>query len=148
MVQSPFRDHRLDIADLVHRYAFYVRNRQAALCADLFSDDAVFEIREVDPLEASGVTVRQVLNGRRAIGDYVTKTEASSLRICPLIFNLLVEVKGSTAVSNAMMQSRTWPAGHEVIGQYDDSFVQHQAEWVFQSRIFTIFTLPAQPSLG
>lgn len=131
--------HRVAIVDLVHRYAYCIRTRQAGKAADLFTEDGVFEVRSVDPFDPDSVQVRRTLTGREAIRDYVVKAEAYGIRICPLIFNILVEFDGDIATSNSVMESRTWPAGHEVIGEYDDSF-RRESEWLFQSRVFTIFT--------
>lgn len=122
MPESGHRDHRTKIANVVHRYAYYIRTQQAAKVADLFTEDAVFEVRSVNPLDLRNVQVRRTLTGRQAISDYVIKAEGYGIHVCPLIFNLLIEIDGDTATSNAVMESRTWPAGHEVIGEYDDSF--------------------------
>lgn len=138
MPEPDLQSHRTAIVELVHRYAYNIRTRQAAHCADLFTEDAVFEVRSVDPADMDSVRVRQRLVGRDAIHDYVVKTEAYGMRICPLIFNMLVEVDGDTASSNCVMESRTWPAGHEVIGEYNDKF-RRGSNWLFQSRVFTIF---------
>lgn len=139
MAEPAQQDQHTMIANVIHRYAYYIRTRQAIRVAELFTKDAVFEIRSVAPLDPNNVQVRRTLAGRQAIVDYVTKAEEQGICISPLIFNLLVEINGNTATSNAVMESRTWPAGHEVIGEYDDCF-RHEDEWRFQSRVFTIFT--------
>lgn len=141
-MQESFSESRTAVVELVHRYAFYIRTRQAEKCADLFVNDAVFEIRSVDPRDPDSMLVRQTLRGRNAIRDYVVKTQAHGLHICPLIFNMLVEVEGDRASSNAVMESRTWPPGHEVIGEYHDRFCRDE-NWLFESRVFTIFQTAA-----
>ena len=148
MSQELYSNHRAEIVEVVHRYAYCIRSQQASQGADLFTEDGVFEIRAMDPRDADSLQVREVLVGREAIRDYVVKVEGYGLRVCPLIFNAVVEVDGATATCNSIMESRTWPAGHEVIGEYHDCFRREGQQWLIQSRVFTIFQSQKSPGAG
>lgn len=142
MSETVYSSHRAAIVEVVHRYAYCIRSQRASKGADLFTEDGVFEILDVDPLDPDSIRVRDTLVGREAIREYVVKVEGSGLRVCPLIFNPVVEVSGDTATCNSIMESRTWPAGHEVLGEYRDRFRYDSGQWLIQSRVFTIFRKP------
>lgn len=129
---------RVEIADLVHRYAFNVRTGKGLDCASLFIPDAEFEIREMNPQDPDSQRTRQRLVGRDAIVDYIVKSTSHGILVCPLIHNLLVEVEGDHARGHCMMTTRSWPAGYELVGEYQDSF-RFQSRWLFESRLYTIY---------
>ena len=131
-------ESRAAITDLVHRYAYNIRAGNPVECEALFIEDAVFEIRETDPVNPADTRVRTSLTGRRAILDYIVQAAGSGVRVCPLIHNLLIELDGDTAESRCMMTTRSWPAGHEMIGEYCDSY-RRESGWRFASRVYTIY---------
>lgn len=139
-MQEFLSDGKAAVVEVVHRYAYFIRTRQASRGADLFTEDGIFEIRGMDPRDPDSARIRETLAGREAIREYVLKVEGYGLRVCPLIFNPLVEINGATATCNSIMESRTWPAGHEVLGEYHDTFRRESQQWLIQSRIFTIFS--------
>lgn len=128
---------RAAIADLVHTYALYVRNGNGADCAELFTEDGVFEVRDAPVGNPDAARMRSKLEGRDAIGAYVGRTKAPASRGCPLIHNLLIEVHGSEASSTCMMTSVIWSSGHQLIGEYHDSY-RFDTRWLFTSRVFSI----------
>lgn len=131
---------RLRIGDLVHRYALHVRNGEPGLCADLLARDIVFTIRERDPLAPpEQATTRAEIQGKDGVLAYITRSAGGAIRVFPIIHNLLIEVAGERATANCLMVSRTWPAGHEFIGQYEDSFRCEEGTWRFAARSFTMF---------
>jgi hypothetical protein len=130
------------VADLIHRYALAVRSGRPQDCAALFTQDGSFEIRDASAPGATDYTVRARLDGRDAVMAYVGKSAGSGLRVLPMIRNILVHVEGRTATSTSLMDSRTWPAGGDVIGEYQDSFREEDGMWLFSGRIFTIFARP------
>ena len=134
---------RTAIADLVYRYTLNIRTGRGADCAGLFTEDGVFEIRQAHPADPNSAQVRATLTGRDAIRDYIAAAAASGILVCPLIHNLLIDVAGDRAQSNCIMTTRTWPAGHELIGEYRDSYVHGESGWLFRSRLYTIFESPA-----
>ncbi len=133
---------RAAIGDLIHRYALNIRSLQSAACADLFTNDGEFEIRDTDPAGEAGYTTRAHNIGREAVLNYIGGAQRK-LRVFPMIRNLLIEVDGSTATSTCLMSSRTWPAGSEVFGEYQDSFREEVNGWRFTRRIFTMYKRPA-----
>jgi SnoaL-like domain len=124
------------IADVVHGYAFNIRSGNAAACEQLFTEDAVFEVRE--RTGGAGITqTRSKLSGRTAIMAYLTDGAASQIRLCPLIQNLIVRVNGRQATSTSAMIAFVLPNGKGILGEYEDSF-RHEDNWRFSSRIYTI----------
>ncbi len=129
-------ESRAAIADLVHGYAFNIRSGNAAACEKLFTEDAVFEVRE--RTGGAGIThTRSKLSGRSAILAYLTDGAATRIRLCPLIHNLIVHVSGREAVSTSAMVAFVLPDGKGTIGEYEDSF-RYENEWRFCYRIYTI----------
>ena len=127
---------RAAIADVVHGYAFNIRSGNAAACEQLFTEDAVFEVRE--RTGGAGITqTRSKLSGRSAIMAYLTDGAASQIRLCPLIQNLIVRVNGRQATSTSAMIAFVLPNGKGILGEYEDSF-RHEDVWRFSSRIYTI----------
>src|ERR1700740_680011 len=119
------------ITDLVHRYALNIRRGRPQDCADLFTEDASFAICDAESPDATEITERAHPKGRAAVMDYVQKSSSSGFRVVPMIRNLLVEIEGGTATSTSLMSSRTWPAGAEVFGEYQDSFREEDGRWLF-----------------
>jgi hypothetical protein len=127
---------RAAIADLVHGYAFNIRTGNAAACEQLFTEDAVFEVRE--RTGGAGITqLRSTLTGRTAIMAYLTDGSSSQIRLAPLIQNLMVKVSGREATSTAAMIAFVLPRGKGIIGEYEDNF-RYEDRWRFCYRIYTI----------
>ncbi|MFT4026485.1 MAG: nuclear transport factor 2 family protein [Novosphingobium sp.] len=127
---------------MVYRYAYLVRQRRGADCAELFASDAVYEIREISPLSSGEFRLRNRLTGAGEIGDFVARSAGGAVRIFPIIHNLTVEIDGDRAVGDCLMTSRSFPGGGEVFGSYQDSFVRRTGRWLFSSRIYTIYSAP------
>ena len=128
---------RAAIADLVHTYALNVRNGNGADCAQLFTEDGVFEVRDAPIANPAAARTRSRLEGRDAIAAYVARTTAPEARGCPLIHNLLIDVHGHEASSTSLMTSVIWSSGHQLIGEYHDSY-RFDTRWYFTSRVFSI----------
>jgi hypothetical protein len=127
---------RADVADVVYTYALNIRSGNAAACEQLFTLDAIFEVRERST--GAGVTqTRSRLSGRSAIMAHLTDGAASQIRLCPLIHNVIVRVNGREATSTSAMTTFVLPNGKGILGEYDDSF-RREDEWRFCSRIYTI----------
>lgn len=127
------------IADLIHQYALAIRSGRPEDVGVLFTDDGFFEVRDASVPGAAEFTVRSRLDGRAAVLAYVGKSAGSGLRVLPMIRNILVTVEGRTATATSLMDSRTWPAGGEVVGEYQDSFREEGGQWLFAGRIYTMF---------
>jgi hypothetical protein len=124
---------RTAIADLVHTYALNVRMRRGEACADLFTDDAVFETQRLDPDLRTLIR----LEGRQDIAAYLSKATQGETRVCPMIHNLLITVEGPKASSNCLMAALALPAGTELIGEYRDTY-RFDGVWRFASRTYTV----------
>lgn len=129
---------RARIEDLVHRYARCVRTGNAEDCVNLFTEEATFEVREVNPGDPNSVRTRSTLQGRDAIVNYLNHGGAAGGSVCPLISNLLVQVTGHEATSNCVMTAVVWASGQSIIGEYQDTY-RYDSDWRFASRIYTIF---------
>lgn len=129
---------RTEISDLIYRYAQGVRNGDYESCVNLFHPDATFEVRLAAPGEKTAAITRSTLTGRAELLAYLNEAAASSGGMCPLISNLLIDVRGRQASSNCMMSATVWSSGKTVIGEYDDVFSYHD-RWLFSSRIYSIF---------
>lgn len=128
---------RLEIADLVHRYALGVRRGDAESCGALFVEDGVFEVREAGVLDPADARVLARAEGRAAVVAYVGRAMASG-RVYPAIHNLIVEVDGETAQASSLMIATAYPSGSDVMGEYADSFVKAAGRWAFAERRYTI----------
>lgn len=128
---------RAAIADLVHTYALNIRTGNAVDCAKLFTDDAVFEIKEAPLGAREPAHLRTRLVGREAISSYLIRASGGQTRVCPMIHNLLIRVDGPEAASNCLMTSLIWPTGEQLIGEYQDSY-RLETVWRFSARLFTI----------
>jgi hypothetical protein len=131
-----FLEARAAITELVHLYALNIRSGNAAACEQLFTEDAVFEVRERLGGVGAGRT-RSKLTGVAAIMAYLNDGAASQTRLCPLIQNLIIRVSGHQATSSSAMVAFILSSGDRILGEYQDSFRYHH-EWRFCSRIFTI----------
>jgi hypothetical protein len=129
---------RTAIGDLIYRYAQGVRRGDFEHCVSLFANDAIFEVRLEVPGEPDSITTRAKLIGRSALLAYLNEAAAGSGGMCPLISNVIIDVKGSLATSNSMMTATVWSSSKTVIGEYDDTFC-YDGKWQFSSRIYTIF---------
>jgi hypothetical protein len=129
---------RAAVADLVHRYALHIRRGEPDQAAALFSGDGAFEVRDADPLAPNSINVRSRAEGREAVAAYIGKSTAS-VRMLPLIHNLIVELDGERAAASSLMIGRIWPTTREVIGEYADSFRREDGRWRFSERIYTIW---------
>lgn len=129
-------ESRIAIADLIHRYALNVRVGKGGENAKLFTEDGAFETRDGIPGQRDA-PARYRLEGRAAIGEYVGR-QTSGTTVCPTIHNLIIDLDGDTATSTSVMIGPMLGTDKSVMGEYLDTF-RRDGEWLFVSRIFTIF---------
>lgn len=137
-------DHRTEITDLIHRYALHIRSGEASRCPALFTADGAFEVRDHDPFDPAGVTVRSRVTGRDGVAGYVGASASPAMRMVPMIHNVIVELHGDTATASSLMVGRIWPSTREVLGEYADSFRREDGVWLFSERIYTIWRAPPE----
>jgi len=128
---------RSAITEVLHGYARGVRNGDVPACVELFTHDAVFEVRDAAPAEPAGHRVRHLCRGREEIRAYLQHGAVASVKVYPLLHNLMIRVDGLQASSNCMMSAWVLPAGRQVLGEYEDRYRWEQG-WRFVSRIYTI----------
>jgi 3-phenylpropionate/cinnamic acid dioxygenase small subunit len=140
-------DDRAALADLVHRYAAMVDDRQFNSVADLFTDDA--ELILPDP-PATLEPVRQH-HGRAAIGEAVGAV-ASTLRTQHAIVGEVYDVDtvlGSVRGRIACI-AHHWVRHEDQIRdvtwhlRYDDEY-QRATEWRIRRRVLTIDAIDTRP---
>jgi SnoaL-like domain len=129
-------EDRAAIADLIYTYARNIRAGNGADCVKLFTEHAVFEVREAPLGSREAHRTRARLVGHQMITDYLVGSASSETRVCPMIHNLLIRVDGSEAEGNCVMTAYV-SSGQRLIGEYNDHF-RHEGDWRFSSRIFTI----------
>ena len=129
---------RAAIADLVYEYALNIRSGKGAECVKLFTEDAVFEVREAPLGRANAARTRAKLAGHEAISIYLARSASSEseTRVCPMIHNLLIRVDGSHAESSCAMTAQV-SNGQTLLGEYQDRY-RYEEGWRFSSRVFTI----------
>jgi hypothetical protein len=132
---SEFLVARAAIEDLVHTYALNIRSGKPAECMKLFTEDAVFEVREPQPGSSDGVRTRSKWTDLDAISTHLARTMET--RICPFISNLLINVRRREATSTCLMTSLVWSRGLHIVGEYHDTY-RYDTDWRFSSRVFTI----------
>ncbi len=133
---------RFAVTDLIHQYALNIRSGEPGRCAELFTADGAFEVRERNPLDPESLTVRSRVTGREEIAGYVGSSTRSG-RMVPMIHNVLVRLDGDTATATSLMAGRLWPTTNEVLGEYADSFRREDGVWRFSERIYTVWRAPA-----
>ncbi|MCB2072855.1 MAG: nuclear transport factor 2 family protein [Novosphingobium sp.] len=134
-------ESHIEIADLVHGYARFIRRDQSEQVASLFARDAFFEVRDGHP-DSEEFSVRSRIEGREQIDEYMTQGKGQPHPV-PLIHNLSIEIDGDTASGNCVMEGQIYGTGHKVLGEYHDSFVRVEGRWLFASRTFTMFKATA-----
>ena len=130
-------ESQIAISDLVHEYTRLIRRDQSQDVAALFTQDAVFEVRDGHP-DQQEFSVRSCIEGRRQIHDYMTQGKGRPHPV-PLIHNLMVEVDGDRAHANSMMAAPIYGTDKEVFGEYRDSFERRDGRWLFSARIYTVY---------
>lgn len=129
--------HRAGIADLVHRYALNIRSRTVAKCAELFTDDAVFEHWQADPSgNAPSVLKRKHIGRDGIIESLISSQPPSGMRLFPMIHNLLIDVRDHEAESSCVMVAAVMPGGRQILGEYRDRF-RYDSRWRFALRSYT-----------
>lgn len=130
-------ESRAAISDLIHLYALHIRNGMPAECTGLFTEDATFEVRRGDLGNPAAVQTVSRSAGRNEIIESVTRS-TSQARVCPLVQNLLIDVRGNEATSNCMMVAQVLDKGFALLGEYHDRF-RREDGWRFSARIYTIW---------
>lgn len=130
-------ESRLAIAELVHRYARFVRYDQAEQASTLFTEDGTFEVRDGHP-DKPEFTVRSRQEGRAAIAASLGRGKGGPHPV-PLIHNLIVELDGDSATGNCVMEGQIFGTGQGVFGEYRDALRRADGQWLFAARVFTIF---------
>jgi hypothetical protein len=128
--------HRAAIADLVHRYALYVRQGRERQASELFTDDAVFEHWQAVAPSTGERRLDRKHAGREEILASLVRTAASGVRLCPMIHNLLIDVLPNAAESTCVLLTVVLPDGPQILGEYHDTY-RYESRWRFTSRSFT-----------
>ncbi|MFT4027226.1 MAG: nuclear transport factor 2 family protein [Novosphingobium sp.] len=135
-------EDRTAVTDLIHRYALHIRSGEPGECAGLFTEDGAFEVRQRDPFDPASLETRSRVTGRDGVAGYVGASGGASLRMVPMIHNVLVELDGDQAKASSLMVGRQWPSTRETLGEYADSFRRVDGRWYFSERIYTIWRTP------
>lgn len=129
---------RAEIADLVHTYALHIRNREPEKVSALFTPEAVFEVRDADPLDPVSLKLRSRSEGVDRIVASVSGSTGGN-RVFPAIHNLLVTLDGDRASATSLMIATICPGAKETLGEYHDRFERTEDGWRFSERLYTIY---------
>jgi hypothetical protein len=131
---------RAHIADLIHEYALIIRYGRFADCEDLFTEDAVFEVRGGALGMLADAPVLTRLQGRSAILAHLVrgKPAGGGGAVCPMIHNILIRLNGAEASSSCVMAGFVAESGATIVGEYRDTF-RSEDRWRFTSRTYTMF---------
>jgi hypothetical protein len=143
MSSSHLLEDRAEIADLIHRYARCVRHREFEGCRALFTEDGIFATREGDFGPPGDLGEFRQVQGHDAIVAHLGRSASASGGICPMIHNILIEVRRPEAASNCVMTGIVLGSGASVLGEYHDSF-RRDDRWRFTMRCYTLVRAPAQ----
>ncbi len=116
------------IRDLARRYAHFVWQRDASGAADLFTEDAVMDTGDREPIR-----------GREALREIYTQIFAKSA-FRPFIHNHVVDLAGDRASGTCYLDLRSTEDGREMKGHgfYVDEYVRTAEGWKFASRRLTM----------
>lgn len=131
-------ESRAAIAELVHRYARFIRHDEPEGVSTLFTPDGTFEVRDGHP-DRPEHTVRSHYASRAEIHAHMAPNKGKPHPV-PLIHNLIVELAGDEATGNCVMDAQIYGGNHKICGEYRDRFRREDGRWLFASRIYTIFS--------
>ncbi len=113
-----------EIRTLMARYCFAIDSKNAAAFADLFTEDGVFDLKFVPPIE-----------GREALRAFVPSIPDGAHHFTA---NEIIELDGDQAVVRAyVLVVNEAPAGIGTVGEYDDVVSRTPDGWRFARRTFT-----------
>jgi hypothetical protein len=115
------------ICQLVHRYGHLVDARRIGDLADLFLEDGVHDLSQLDGPK---------LMGRQAIRDYGTQPTLANRPSMHLFANPVIETDGDRATGTWACLVYARPDGLNIISgnQYQDEYVRTEEGWRFRSR--------------
>jgi 3-phenylpropionate/cinnamic acid dioxygenase small subunit len=127
---------RLDISDVLVRYATGIDRRDWPLFRTVFTDDCVLDYGEIGSWD-----------GVDAVTDFMEQTHAMAGHTLHRITNHAVAVDGDTASArsyvDALIMSADNTSGVNAAGFYDDEFARTAAGWRISRRRFTVVRVVA-----
>lgn len=131
-------EDRAAIVALIHRYAECIRYGDLAACRALLCDDAWFELRHIDPGDASRDTlIRRMEDADNIVGARDDEAGAGTI-MWPMIHAPTIVVKGDVATSTCLSETCLWPFGRCSIGEYRDTYRRTPQGWRFSSRTYRL----------
>lgn len=126
------------ISSLIYRYAECIRYRNPAACRALLCDDAWFELRHIDPQDASRDSlIRRMEGADDIVGSRDDEAGAGTI-MWPMIHAPTIAVNGDAATSTCLSETALWPFGRASIGEYRDTFRRTPQGWRFASRTYRL----------
>lgn len=124
------REDRLDILDVLARYATGIDRRDWPLFRTVFTDDCELDYGEIGAWK-----------GVDAVADFMEKTHAMAGHTLHRLTNQVVTVDGDSAQArtyvDALIMVGNNNSGVNGIGYYDDELVRTHAGWRIARRRFT-----------
>lgn len=118
---------RLELDELVSRYAWFVGQCAADEVADLFSEDGAFLGLDHD------------IRGRAALRAFYAHMLARRA-VIPFVANKVFRFDGDVASGNSTLIALSGDSGMPAVcGYYDDDFVREDGQWRFRTRRFSSY---------
>lgn len=124
-------EDRLDIADVLVRYATGIDRRDWPLFRTVFTDDCVLDYGEIGSWA-----------GVDAVSDFMEQTHAMAGHTLHRMSNQAIAVDGGTASArsyvDALIMSADNTSGVNAVGFYEDDLTRTAAGWRIARRRFTV----------
>ncbi|MCZ8380006.1 nuclear transport factor 2 family protein [Mycobacterium sp. CPCC 205372] len=124
-------EDRLDIADVLVRYATGIDRRDWPLFRTVFTDDCVLDYGEIGSWD-----------GIDAVADFMEQTHAMAGHTLHRMSNKAIAVDGDTASArsyvDALIMSADNTSGVNAVGFYDDDLTRTAEGWRIARRRFTV----------
>ncbi|RVT89426.1 nuclear transport factor 2 family protein [Sphingomonas crocodyli] len=126
-------ESRAKISELRSAYARFASSGNAYGVASLFTEDCVFD----GPMGAG--KGRGIINGNKALGDFLAPQIGKIGAVLPLISNEIIKVDGDTAKGWCLMQTPMAPGFGALVCEYFDECVRIDGKWYFAKRTMFLF---------
>jgi 3-phenylpropionate/cinnamic acid dioxygenase small subunit len=124
-------EDRLDITDVLVRYATGIDRRDWPLLRTVFTDDCVLDYGEIGSWD-----------GIDAVADFMEQTHALAGHTLHRMSNQAIAVDGDTASArsyvDALIMSADNTSGVNAVGFYDDDLTRTAGGWRIARRRFTV----------
>jgi hypothetical protein len=125
--------------ELRSRYAWYAIRGDAKGVASLFTENCIFD-------GPAGPNKRAVINGRKALEEFLHPSIGTPGVVLPLIHNDITEILGpDKARGSCVMETPAAPGFGHLVNQYIEEFERVRGVWYFSVRRMYLFIPYREP---